>query len=445
MPFFEKLSTPLHPFIMADTPVQNAEYNTTATVSESQETVEQMEENEPGEVASGVRIFQTTEGNFLIQNPDNTFIKLNNFAMPFSGTEEEFGKQSKRIRAGSSLHTKIHEVLSQMSEKKARLSQVDTIKGFPVYISKEDFKFYIEINWDLQPFSEELAKSLRTATRDMEKIKIDLAPVSMGYTLGDRVMLYWPTGTGKTFEFLQNARAMQSGGQIDDYHIITVTDGFEDIDFLAHIVPTEKGIQYVENSIITILREASEGKKVAILIDELNRGSKSLLNLILKLLDPVDGATYVLNNFVKNETIVIPMWNVMFFATMNLWGKYVGTNVLDEALFDRFNIVQYKGYSAPVEDAMFGAFGTFKAHAKEIVEHIRTDLHKEGEIRAPISTRGVKMWGETFLNSSRSKEDVLASFQRSILHRLISVDDYGNPNEEEVALILNKFRSLWLA
>ncbi len=257
-------------------------------------------------------------------------------------------------------------------------------------------------------------------------------------------MLYWPTGTGKTFEFLQTANAMKTAGELDDFDIVTVTDGFEDIDFLAHIVPTENGITYVENKIVTLLRDASQWKRVAILIDELNRGSKSLLNLILKLLDPVDGSTYVLNNFVKNETIVIPMANIMFFATMNLGGKYVGTNVLDEALFDRFNIVQYKGYSEPVEDQMLNAFGAYKAQVKEIVQYVRVELHKEGEIRAPISTRGVKMWAEAFVNSGCERQDVLATFNRVLLHRLISVDDYGNPNDEEVGLILNKFRSLSL-
>ena len=60
-------------------------------------------------------------------------------------------------------------------------------------------------------------------------------------------------------------------GKIDAYDITTITEGFEDIDFLAHIVPTAKGITYVENKIVTLLREAANGKKVAILLDELNR------------------------------------------------------------------------------------------------------------------------------------------------------------------------------
>ena len=167
------------------------------------------------------------------------------------------------------------------------------------------------------------------------------------------------------------------------------------------------------------------------------------MNLVLKLLDAVDGSTYQLNNFVKNELITIPIQNVMFFATMNLGGKYVGINVLDEALFDRFNIVQYKGYNLAVEDKMLDGFLGFKSQASKIVAYIR-EIHKDGEVRAPISTRGVKMWTEAFLNSGKTKEDVMGTFQTVLMHRLVSVDDFGNPNEEEIAIIVNKFRELGL-
>jgi hypothetical protein len=215
----------------------------------------------------------------------------------------------------------------------------------------------------------------------------------------------------------------------------------EDMDFLAHILPTWKGIEYKENKVVTLLREASNGKKVAILLDELNRGSKSFLNLILKLLDPVDGKTYTLNNFIKNESIVIPIENVLFFAAMNLGGKYTGTNALDEALLDRFNVVQYKGYNLWIEKDISKSFAPFASQAIDLTKQIR-QLHKDGEIRVPISTRWVKMWAESFLTTWKTKEELFETFKNTILYRLISVDDSGNPNTEEIAIIMKKFKDL---
>lgn len=54
------------------------------------------------------------------------------------------------------------------------------------------------------------------------------------------------------------------------------------------------------------------------------------------------------------------------------------------------------------------------------------------------------MWTEAFLNSGKTKEDVMGTFQTVLMHRLVSVDDFGNPNEEEIAIIVNKFRELGL-
>ncbi len=54
------------------------------------------------------------------------------------------------------------------------------------------------------------------------------------------------------------------------------------------------------------------------------------------------------------------------------------------------------------------------------------------------------MWAESFLNSTKSKADVLTSFQYVLINRLISVDDFGNPNQEEIAIIMKKFKDLGL-
>lgn len=394
------------------------------------------------EATPWLEVYKTTEGNYLVKKPEGNVAYDKDWNI-FNGTQEAFGSPSSKVRRDSAIYKKISWTETVRVEKKSKLTPIDNIKWFDVMFNKEDFSLSIDVKWELIPINKEWVEKIRSQFNSYEKIKTELVASASGYRTWDRVLLYWPTGTGKTYDFLSSVLHMQKMGKIDTFDITTITEWFEDIDFLAHIVPTDKWITYVENKIVTLLREAANGKKVAILLDELNRGSKSFLNLILKLLDAVDGKTYTLNNFVKNETIIIPIENVLFFATMNLGWKYVGTNALDEALFDRFNIVQYKWYNAKIEDEIADAFWMYKKQALDIVKYVR-ELHKEWEIRAPISTRWVKMWWEAFLSSAKSKDDILWSFSLTLINRLISVDDFGNPNQEEIAIIMKKFKDLSL-
>ncbi len=268
----------------------------------------------------------------------------------------------------------------------------------------------------------------------------------MNIDLGNRVLLYGPTGTGKTYDFLATAGELIKTGKIDadGVEMITISDGFEDIDFLAHIVPTDKGIMHVETSVVRLFREAAKGKKIAILLDELNRGNKAFLNLVLKMLDAVDGKTYILNNFVKNEQIIVPIENVLFFATMNLGSKYVGTNALDEALLDRFNVVQYKGYDEGVEkEIMKKGFKADAPAVSKLVKYIR-EQSAAGYLRSPVSTRGIKMWAESFINSDGSTDALIGTFRSSLLYRLVAVNDIGQPNDQEMLVVEKKLNELFI-
>lgn len=161
------------------------------------------------------------------------------------------------------------------------------------------------------------------------------------------------------------------------------------------------------------------------------------------MLDAVDGRMYNFNNFVNDEIIKVPIENVLFYATMNLGSKYVGVNALDEALLDRFNVVNFKGYDEKVEKEIMDK--GFKTQAKEVsslVNYIRT-LFKDGAIRSPISTRGIKIWAEAFLNSDGTSESLIDTFNNTLLYRIVSVDDVGNPNEEEVTIVKKKLETLF--
>ena len=427
-----------------------------SSIPEEETTSEEPEETNTYQPSISTTKYNTTEGFFVcigdaINMEDNTqdaFIfdkKYNILEMgKVTGTviDSKYGSIASKLRAGKNtdkLNQAIDNHINGFVANQNAYTYIDKVGRFDILLNKTDFSLNIDFQDEIVPITNEVIAKLKNQDREVQKLKIDVAQQAQGYKMGDRVMLYGPTGTGKTYDFLSSVSAMKEAGLVDDMEKITVTDWFDDLDFLAHIIPTPQGIRYQENRIVELFREASQGKKIAILIDELNRGNKSFLNFMLSLLDPVNGNTYTFNNFINDEIIEVPMENVFFMATMNLGGKYTGTNSLDEALFDRFNIVQYKGYNADVESKMLDVFGTHKDGVKSIIDTIRL-LAQGGEIRAPISTRGIKIWAEMFINTTQTPQDIYNTFSYCLLNRLTSVDDYGNPNQDEIVTILSKFK-----
>lgn len=263
-------------------------------------------------------------------------------------------------------------------------------------------------------------------------------------SLGDTVLLWWPTGTGKTFRFHDKVNQMIKDWEIDYAEKITVTDGFEDTDFLAYISPkAEWGISIIERSIVTMLREASNGKRVAICIDELNRGSRSLMNLVLTFIDSIDWDNYVLNNFVADERIVIPRANLLVYATINLGWRYSGINSMDEALKDRFSFNFYVGYNLENEKELLnGYFGNVADKVETAIKEIR-ELYTEWTIGSSISTRGLKSWGEVYSRMPvKTNKTLLKAFMDTLMFKLTSPDDYGVYSSLEEAAILNVLRPI---
>lgn len=397
-------------------------------------------------------IFKTTNWNYWVKVWNNEFYffneKLENITW-----QDNIWEITGKLRGDASIYQDLLDIASDLL-KKIKRTIIDIVNWYEVFLDKADYKMYIDIDWEILSIdSPEVLIKLKDSSGKIKKLKIETKwSGSNLFTLWDRVLLYWPTWTGKTYNFLDAVKHLSTEWKIDWYDIVTITEWFEDIDFLAHIVPTETGIKYSEKSIVNLLRSASirydedwnllPQKRIAILLDELNRWSKSFLNMMLKLLDAVNWETYIIDNFINDEKIVIPIQNVLFFATMNLWWKYVWTSALDEALFDRFNVVQFTWYNAEVEDIILDSFWEFKDKCKVIIDYIR-NMNTSWEIRASISTRWIKMWAEKFINTTMTKDDFFMTFNLILLFRLVSVDDFWNPNEEEKALILSKFKELW--
>lgn len=310
---------------------------------------------------------------------------------------------------------------------------IEEIQWVAFYMNKKDYRVYWLIGDTKIPLdSIDIKDQFISEKKKLEVIKKSMDSQREWFQFWDRVLMYGPTWTGKTYNFVQ----FLSSNKIE-HAIIPVTEGMEDIDMFNRIVPGATGVSYKQKDICKLFEKAEKWEKVCIIFDELNRWSNSLMNLVLKALDPVDGKNYYVMDVIQDRQYVIPQENIIWGATVNLGGKYTGTNSLDEALLDRFNIIRYKWYDLNVEKDIISSVISSQDHVKmvqELVSEIR-EYHSSGEIRAPISTRWLKMWLEDFMNTWNIQE----SFARTALYRLVTVDDYGNPNDTEVKIIMQKF------
>lgn len=305
-------------------------------------------------------------------------------------------------------------------------------------VLKDGTSFPCNEDW----FATMMSKKINANTFVKKVKQVEDEGVKIG--LGDTVLLWWPTGTGKTFRFHDKVNQMIKDGEIDYAEKITVTDGFEDTDFLAYISPkAEWGISIIERSIVTMLREASNGKRVAICIDELNRWSRSLMNLVLTFIDSIDWDNYVLNNFVADERIVIPRANLLVYATINLGWRYSGINSMDEALKDRFSFNFYVGYNLENEKELLNwYFGNVADKVETAIKEIR-ELYTEWTIGSSISTRGLKSWGEVYSRMPvKTPKTLFKSFMDTLMFKLTSPDDYWVYSSLEEASILQVLKPL---
>ena len=105
---------------------------------------------------------------------------------------------------------------------------------------------------------------------------------------------------------------------------------------------------------------------VIMLLDELSRATASANNLLLPQLDhrrmlPIEIADSQHQREVKVHE------NLSFFATANIGGEYTGTMEMDEALLNRFNVVEMQYMSESIEQlVLIKRTGIDKSDAEKI-------------------------------------------------------------------------------
>ncbi|MHB8543443.1 MAG: CbbQ/NirQ/NorQ domain-containing protein [Leptospirales bacterium] len=279
---------------------------------------------------------------------------------------------------------------------------------------------------------------------------------------GFSVLLYGPTGSGKTFGVvMDHLKTLERRGERDGIVLIPCSDGMEDYDLLSKPIPIgphekirileELGVEFpeipesalsrligdwnrVEGPLRAAFRRAAAGERIAVVFDELNRASNSARNLILKAIDPVLGH-YELHDFTDGEIFRVPLSSLQFSATCNLGGAYSQTQELDESLLDRFQAVQFMDYNTRLEKQILLKEGLTPEKADQLIDVAVAlrEAYKMGHLSAPLSTRHLKNWGRAIFHGGDP-----AGVARSLwVDRLIAHDRHGFPDDEQVRAILD--------
>ena len=306
----------------------------------------------------------------------------------------------------------------------------------------------------------------KEAALDLQEDPLSLLPTPDPFSLrtifekGFSVLLYGPTGSGKTFSIvIEHLQSLKNEGRIDQIVMIPCSDGMEDYDLLSKpipIGPQEKmrmmmnlSREYsdvplsviaqtlgdwtrVEGPLKRVFRLAHEGERIAVVFDELNRASRAARNLILKAIDPVL-EHYELHDFITGDVISVPLDRIQFCATSNIGASYSQTHDLDESLLDRFQSIVFVDYNTELEREIFKKQGLPPGIAQSIMNVAATlrEAYKQGHLSAPLSTRHIKNWGQSILDGA----DPVSSARGLWLNRLISHDQHGYPDEEQLEAI----------
>ena len=242
-----------------------------------------------------------------------------------------------------------------------------------------------------------------------------------------RVLLYGPTGTGKTYTIIEMLKEWKEQKKLDDYLVVTFSSGMEDIDILGKFLPDAGKVVRFQPSELYEFMKSNKDKKVAVVFDEFNRANSRTLNILIPMLDGRNGEV-VINNFIKGETVAIPEENVTFLFTANFGASYSGTFSLDEAILNRIDLCVFCDYQKEVEEAIMDELPEDKKKLLEEIRDFFRDAFKQGMIH-PFTTRDLKNSVVLMQSVSMDANSVFEGL-KPVLDKLVKVDPQGYPDEE---------------
>jgi len=293
---------------------------------------------------------------------------------------------------------------------------------------EEAYKIFLNLKEELSEKEKKLLRERELRAKSSTKLAKELYDAIRTHNV---ILLYGPTGTGKTETTLAVAERLKEEGKIDDYLLFTMASGMDDLDLLGKFIPqSDRSLKFIPSPFLIATEMAKEGLKILIVLDEFNRATPKTLNILLPLFDK-KGDKYRLNNFITGEIIEIPAQNIKFILTANFGGSYSGTYQVDPALLNRMEYVLFVDYQSDVEEKII-ASSPNPEKAKEVVEFFR-ELAKAGEIK-PFTTRDVKFVA--------SLPEITYEKMLPVIYKLVNTDNLGYPDEDTLKTIKEFFEKL---
>jgi len=143
------------------------------------------------------------------------------------------------------------------------------------------------------------------------------------------MLIFGHKGVGKTRMITNIVNEYYSNRPIYKISFSTVQDAKSNL-IGNNQYDVNKGTYFVKSEFIKAIQKNDS----IIILDELNRASVESFNFLFPILDNEIKTVYIDDT---NETIYVGD-NVIFIATANKGVQYVNTNILDDALLDRFDI-----------------------------------------------------------------------------------------------------------
>lgn len=220
---------------------------------------------------------------------------------------EEYHLDYTSFSIESTKMTKFSEMYQTIIENKQSLKQVKQI------VSKQ---------FSRELFSEENLMLIPQLSKEFQ-LDPKLNGVVNAVVEGDAlaVLLHGPAGTGKT----SACKLICQEAQLPLLETINATENLDEF-ILGKYLPKDNRIVFQESYVTKAIREGG-----AVIFEEINFAKPQYLAFLNSLLDD--------NGFVRLDSgeVVKRHPDFRFFATMNL--GYFGTKELNQALFNRFNIV----------------------------------------------------------------------------------------------------------